>query len=56
MGYEYIFKHVGRNQGETDGMFSREGGIYRAVLSQGGRSPPSLGTVRSEQRAGGLKF
>lgn len=56
-GYKYIFKHVGRNQGKTDdGTFSREGGIYRVVFSQGGRSPPSSGTVRSEQRAGSLRL
>lgn len=41
-------------EGMTDGTFPREGGIYRAVFSQGGRSPPSLGTVSSE--AGGLRF
>lgn len=46
----------GTREGLTDGTFSREGGIYRAVFSQGGRSPPSLGTVRSEQRAGSLRF
>lgn len=41
-------------EGMTDGTFPREGGIYGVVFSQGGRSPPSLGTVRSE--AGGLRF
>lgn len=41
-------------EGMTDGTFPREGGVYGAVFSQGGRSPPSLGTVRSE--AGGLRF
>lgn len=41
-------------EGMTDGTFPREGGIYGAVFSQGGRSPPSLGTVRSE--AGSLRF
>lgn len=41
-------------EGMTDGTFPREGGIYGAVFSQGGRNPPSLGTVRSE--AGGLRF
>lgn len=41
-------------EGMTDGTFPREGGIYGAVFSQGGRGPPSLGTVRSE--AGGLRF
>lgn len=44
----------GTRQRMTDGTFPREGGIYWAVFSQGGRSPPSLGTVRSE--AGGLRF
>lgn len=45
---------LGMWEGMTDGTFPREGGIYGAVFSQGGRSPPSLGTVTSE--AGGLRF
>lgn len=40
----------------TDGTFSKEGGICLAVFLPGGRSLPSFGTVRSEKRAGGLRF
>lgn len=44
----------GARQRTTGGTFPKEGGIYGAVFSQGGRNPPSLGTVRSE--AGGWRF